>query len=116
MATGVNLAYLGPKKLGQESSDVVELTFQHVGLTPGDMYHAFVSQTSHLMTHWDYVLESHEKGSWDWTYGDYQGVKLASNHISSDKKMAINMGDVRVLDAVDDTFFSNPMRTLSELK
>jgi len=43
---GVNLKYLGPRPCGQGKCDVVELTFGHVGLTPGDMYLAFVSQKS----------------------------------------------------------------------
>ncbi len=116
MDSGVNLKYLGPQKLGDETCDVVELTFDHVGLTPGDMYHAFVSQKSHLMKHWEYVLEGGEKGAWDWQYGDYQGVKLASNHPSSDGKMSIHMGQVRVLDRVDDAFFADPSRMLSGLK
>jgi len=115
-ATGVNLKYLGIQTRGKESDDEVQLTFDHVGLTPGDMYHAFVSRDTHLMTHWDYVLQSHEKGAWDWQYGDYHGVKLASNHISADHKMSINMGDVRVLDAVDGAFFTDPAHSLSELK
>ncbi len=116
MDPGVNLKYLGPKTRGHETYDVVELTFDHVGLTPGDKYHAFVSQESHLMTHWQYTLQSGDKGAWDWEYGDYKGVKLASNHPSADHKMSINMGDVRILDAVDDAFFTDPSRSLSELK
>ncbi len=113
---GVNLKYLGAKTRGKETYDVVELTFDHVGLTPGDMYHAFVSQKSHLMTHWEYTLENHEKGAWDWQYGDYKGVKLASNHSSDDHKASINMGSVRVLDTVDDVFFTDHSHMLSALK
>jgi len=115
-ATGVNLKYLGTQKRGKESDDEVQLTFDHVGLTPGDLYHAFVSRDTHLMTHWDYILQSHEKGAWDWQYGTYHGVKLASNHTSADHKDSINMGDVRVLDAVDDSFFTDPAHSLPELK
>ncbi len=116
LATGVNLKYLGPQKHGGETADVVELTFQHVGLTPGDMYHAFVSQKLHLMGYWEYTLQSKEKGAWYWQYGDYKGVKLASNHVSSDRKMVINMGDVRILDVVEDAFFTDPLRSLTGLK
>lgn len=115
-ATGVNLKYLGTQKRGKEADDEVQLTFEHVGLTPGDLYHAFVSRDTHLMTHWDYVLQSHEKGAWDWQYGTYHGVKLASNHTSADHKASINMGDVRVLDAVDAAFFTDPAHGLSMLK
>ncbi len=115
MATGVNLKYVGTSARGPQTFDVVELTFGHVGLTPGDMYHAFVSQKSHLMTHWEYTLQSGDKDSWEWQYGDFHGVKLATNHIDP-KKVTINMGDVKVLDQVDDSFFNDPGHALSELK
>ena len=115
-ASGVNLKYLGPQEHGGETADVVELTFNHVGLTPGDMYHAFVSQKSHLMDYWEYTLQSKERGAWDWQYGEHKGVKLASNHVSSDHKATINMGDVRILDAVDDSFFADASQSLAGLK
>jgi len=111
---GVHLQYLGPKAMGADKGDLVRLTFDHVGLTPGDRYDAFVSGQSHLMTHWDFKLQGGDKGAWDWEYGDYNGLKLAKNHTSA--KMSINMGDVRVLDNVDDAFLSDPKRMLAELK
>jgi len=111
---GVNLQYLGPQKRGTESGEVVRLTFDHVGLTPGDRYDAFVSSQSHLMTHWDFKLQGGEKGAWDWEYTDTGGIKLGKNHTSA--KMSIDMGDVRVLDKVEDAYFTDPGRTLAELK
>jgi hypothetical protein len=115
MDAGVNLKYEGPKKRGAETFDVVQLTFDHVGLTPGDRYHAYVSPASHLMTHWEYILQSGNKGSWDWQYADTGGIKLASNHTSEDGK-SINMGDVRVLKTVDDSYFSDAAHGLQSLK
>jgi hypothetical protein len=114
MDQGVHLQYIGPKTMGQEAGDVVRLTFGHVGLTPGDRYDAFVSSQSHLMTHWDFKLQGGDKGSWDWQYVDTGGIKLGKNHTS--EKMSIDMGDVRVLNKVDDALFSDPQRTLAELK
>jgi hypothetical protein len=111
---GVNLQYLGAKTRGSESGEVVRLTFDHVGLTPGDRYDAFVSSQSHLMTHWDYKLQSGDTGAWDWEYGDYGGLKLAKNHTGA--KMSINMGDVRVMDTVDDSYFKDPKKMLAALK
>src|SRR5712692_4139491 len=113
---GVNLKYLGEKKRGGKTFEVVELTFDHVGLTPGDMYYAFLSPQSHLMEHWEYVLQSHNKVSWDWQYTETHGVKLASNHVSDDHKTSINMGDVRVLETADEGFFTDPACLLSNLK
>ena len=112
---GVNLKYLGKKAQSGENCDVVELTFGKVGLTPGDRYQAFVSPKSHLMTHWEYTLQSGDKGSWDWKYTETGGVKLASNHTSPPDK-SINMGVVRILKDVDAAFFTDPQHPLSDLK
>ena len=108
---GVNLKYLGPKTLGKESYDVVELTFGKVGLTPGDMYHAYVSPKSHLMEHWEYTLQSGAKGSWDWQYAAAGGVKLAKNHTTPEGN-SIDMGAVQVLDRTDDALFTDPAKKL----
>ncbi len=113
---GVNLKYVGTRRRGDETYDVVQLTFGHVGLTPGDEYWDYVSKKNHLMTHWEYRLQSGQRGSWDWEYGDYGGIKLAENHVSADKKTEINMGDVQVLNNVDGAFFTDPAHMLSELK
>ncbi|MEP6534937.1 MAG: hypothetical protein ABJF23_06455 [Bryobacteraceae bacterium] len=112
MDKGVHLKYAGMEK----GSDVVQLSFDKVGLTPGDQYKAYISPTSHLMTHWEYTLQGGNKGSWDWQYVDAGGgVKLAGNHVSEDGK-SINMGAVRIMTTVADQYFTDPSRTLQTLK
>ena len=54
---GVKLYYRGEETVNGEDCDVFELSFEQVGLTPGDVYTAFVSKQSHLMTHWEYKLQ-----------------------------------------------------------
>ncbi len=116
MDDGVKLKYLGPKTRGGETYDVVELTFGKVGMTPGDMYNAYVSQKTHMMEHWEYTLQSKQKGSWDWRWGDAGGgVKLPMDH-TNDQKMSINMGAARVLAKVDDAFFTDAGHDLAQLK
>ena len=115
MDSGVRLKYLGKKRKGAVEFDIVELTFENVGLTPGDRYRAFVSPRSNLMEKWEYNLQSGQKGAWDWQYITTEGVKLAKNHTSGGGK-SINMGDVRILKVVDDSFFADPNRKLGELK
>jgi hypothetical protein len=41
------------------------LSFQSVGLTPGDRYW-FTADASGQVTRWDYVLESGREGHWSW--------------------------------------------------
>jgi len=109
---GVNLRYLGKRPWADAAEDVVELSFGKVGLTPGDHYRAFISPSSHLMNHWEYVLQSGDKGAWDWTYTESAGVKLGQNHTNL-QGMSINMGTVKVLSAVDDRFFTDPKTLVS---
>lgn len=111
---GVRLKYEGKKNANGKEYEIVQLTFDHVGLTPGDRYEAYVSPASHLMEHWEYTLQTGNKGSWDWEYTTTAGVKLAKNHTSKDGK-SISMGDVRILDKVADEYFADPARTLSTL-
>jgi hypothetical protein len=99
---GVNLKYAGDN--GKD--DIIQLSFDHVGLTPGDRYQVFVSRRTRLMEHWSYVLQNGIKGQWDWFYTTTGGVKLASNHTSEDGKQ-INMGAVQVTDKADDSMFTN---------
>ncbi len=116
MDGGVHLKYAGAEQRGGAALDVVQLSFDKVGLTPGDQYKAFVSPASHLMTHWEYTLQGGNKGSWNWQYADAGGgLKLVTNHTSEDGK-SINMGTVRVLGAVADEYFTDPSRTLQTLK
>lgn len=112
MDQGVNLKAAGQKPLNGQTYDVVELTFGKVGLTPGDRYQAYVSPKSHLMEHWEYVLQSGNKGSWDWEYTTTGGVTLAKNHKSADGKMTIGMGDVKVTDQADEASFTDPAKML----
>lgn len=111
MDPGVNLKYAGEKPLGGKTYQMIDLSFAHVGLTPGDRYHAYVSPASNLMEHWDFMLQDGHKGSFDWEYITTGGVKLASNHKSPDGT-TINMGSVQVMNTADDAFFTDPGKGL----
>ncbi len=111
---GVNLKYLGERQRDGRTYDVVELTFEGVGLTPGDTYHAFVDKHSHLMSYWEYTLQSDRKGAWTWEYGEFNGVTLATNHTNPEGGQ-IDMGAVAVFDEVSDSYFTDPSQALSNL-
>ena len=113
--SGVNLKYMGPQEKDGKKYEMVELTFGKVGLTPGDMYHAYVSPDSHLMTYWEYTLQSGNKGAWNWEYGDHHGIKLASNHTNAEG-VSINMGQVACPGQVDDAYFTDPAKLLAGMK
>lgn len=108
---GVNLKYVGEETYDGVACDIVELSFQNVGLTPGDVYRAFVSKTSHLMVHWEYKLQSDQEGSWDWKYIDTNGLKLAATHMQPDGR-EIEMGGPVASKSVDESLFSDPAKSL----
>lgn len=111
MDGGVNLKYLGKKSKAGKECEMVALTFDKVGLTPGDRYEACVSPKTSLMEHWDFKLQSGQTGSWDWEYVTTGGVMLARNHVSADGK-TIGMGDVKVMQSADDALFTDPAKSL----
>jgi hypothetical protein len=108
---GVHLKYAGEETYEGTPCDVVQLTFQNVGLTPGDAYRAFVSKTSHLMVHWEYKLQGGQEGSWDWVYADTNGVKLPATHKQADGS-EIDMGPPTASSQVDESLFVDPAKRL----
>ena len=112
---GVSLKHIGTKEHDGETCDVVALTFNNVGLTPGDTYHGFVSQKTGMMVYWEYTLQSDSKGAWKWDYSNHDGLMLAADHTNAEGRR-IHMGDVAVFNEVDDAYFTDPAKTLGGLK
>lgn len=53
--SGVTLKYLGQSNATDgEACDMLQLTFQEVGVTPQNKYHVWVSQDSRLVVEWAY--------------------------------------------------------------
>ena len=66
------------------------------------------------MEHWEYTLQGETKvlGLGIHHHG---GREAGKNHTSKDGK-SINMGDVRIMNSVDDSYFSDQARSLTSLK
>ena len=112
---GVSLKHIGTKEHDGETCDVVELTFDSVGLTPGDTYHGYVSQKTGMMLYWEYTLQSDRTGAWTWEYGNHNGLMLAADHTNAEGRR-IHMGDVAVFSEVDDAYFTDAAKGLDGLK
>ncbi|MBI1357550.1 MAG: hypothetical protein GC160_24685 [Acidobacteria bacterium] len=108
---GVNLKALGEKEYNGKTYDVVELSFNSVGLTPGDHYQGFVAKDSNLMEHWEYTLQSGNTGSWDWEYVETNGIRLAKTHKNAEGR-EINMGAVTASSEVNEAHFTDPKAML----
>lgn len=110
---GVHLKYVGEKSLKGQAFDVVEVTVDQPGEAEAMLYNAYVSRQSHLMEHCSVGADT---GLWDWRYATVGGIQLASDHTNTEKGASISMGNVKVLDKVDDAFLTDPVRRLAALK
>jgi hypothetical protein len=87
--SGVTLKYLGKRNnaVGSEC-DVLELTFNAVGVTPENKYHVYVNPSSNLVVQWDYFKKySDEKPGFSTPWADYRGL--------GNIMLALNRGDGR---------------------
>jgi hypothetical protein len=54
---GVTLKYAGDTTMAGMTFDRLALSFDHVGLTPGDHYWVYVNRADHRVERWEMVLE-----------------------------------------------------------
>jgi len=81
---GVNLKYLGYKKNSKQADcEVIELTFNNVGVTPENKYHIYFDNNTHLICEWSYFekfTDNEPKMTTPWeNYQKYGNILLSSN-------------------------------------
>lgn len=114
---GVNLTYEGTEVVDGETYDVLGLTFEDVGLTPGDRYWAWISRRTGLMDRWAYRLQSQPEDAeptvwlwqeWEW-YGPQQArVRLAAKRTQLDGGRILDMRPIEVSATVPAALFTAP--------
>jgi hypothetical protein len=110
---GVNLSYVGEETIDGKKYDKLLLSFNSVGLTPGDRYWAYINHDTHLMDRWAYVLESMDKGAeptaWRWEgWQKYGNIMLAPKRVQVGGDRTLELGDIAVLDTLPDAVFTSP--------
>ncbi len=106
---GVNLKYDGEKG----GHDILHISFNSVGETPGDQYWAHISKESKLMDHWDFELQDKEKGSFDWIdWQTFGKMKFSKVKQIPDKKLQIRFDPLEVLDSAKADYFSEELKQL----
>lgn len=109
---GVNLDYEGRKDLAGAPHDVLKVTFNGVGLTPGDTYWVWVDPQTHLVDHWEFVLEGQtekDRGAFDWKdWTTFGPLRLSTSKPMAGGKLAIVFQGVAALDAVPPGAFDPP--------
>lgn len=99
---GVRLKYKGEKATPTEiKSDVLRVSFDSVGVTPKNFYDVYVSKETRRVCFWDYYpSQAYAKKQGEpyfsapWTnYREFNGLKLALNHGSSNKITGVSVRD-----------------------
>src|SRR5690606_15391957 len=99
-------------------TDVIRLSFDGVGLTPGDQYWLFIDKATGRLTRWTLVLESNPTPrSYDWTaYQTLQGpqgrVFLSARKQDVGAARAVLTDNIIVPASVDSTLFTDPQPRL----
>ncbi|MFQ5743376.1 MAG: hypothetical protein ACE5HV_07290 [Acidobacteriota bacterium] len=93
--------------------NVVHLSFDKVGRTPGDQYWAFIDPKTWLMARWGYVLQGTEppRTEWAWTeWEPYGRLMLSRTKVLQDpqRQVRIIFDPLAVLESLDPAVFSNP--------
>lgn len=110
---GVHLTYEGQETIDGASYDVVKLSFDEVGLTPGDRYWAYVHRETGLMDRWAYHLQSMEADAeptaWDWVdWRRYGEVMLSPTREQVDGDRVLSLAPIAVPETVPESTFTQP--------
>ena len=110
---GVRLSYAGEETIDGRAYDKLHLSFDHVGLTPGDEYWAYINKDTHLMDRWAYHLESMKADeaptAWDWQGWRRHGRIMLAPHraqVGGDRKL--ELAGIAVTDTVPEAAFTSP--------
>jgi hypothetical protein len=92
---GVKLESGGSKEIDGQKYDVLKMSFESVGLTPGDHYNLYVDPQSHRVMSWDYMPKPDQThhGTWE-DYQTFGPLTLATKH-QMDGKL-ITLTDISV--------------------
>lgn len=108
---GVNLTYLGEgKTMDGAPADMLEMTFNEVGLTPQNKYHVWVDKEQGLVTQWAFFRnydDAEPSFTRRWSdYRDYGRIKLASDR--SNPESDFKLPHIAVPAQVPDEVFNSP--------
>jgi hypothetical protein len=109
---GVILAHEGEESEGEEKWDVVRLSFDQVGMTPGDRYWIHVNQETGLVDRWAFVLQNMEPDAEPavvkWTnWRRYGQVMLSDTRTTVGGTRQVVFPDLAVFDALPETVFTS---------
>jgi hypothetical protein len=96
--SGVSLKYIGQDTtLSGAQSDILELTFAEVGVTPDNKYLVYVDKEEHLVRQWDYYTNYQDslprfQSAWP-SYTKYGNILLSGAQIGENKITDISVSE-----------------------
>ncbi|MBW3564768.1 MAG: hypothetical protein KY459_08585 [Acidobacteria bacterium] len=106
---GVNLALDRTETMNGRDYDVLALSFESVGLTPGDRYWVWVDRKTGMVDRWAFVLEGQEPPPRPWSWVGWHrvgNIMLASDRIPPEGTRTIGFRDVSAPRAIPDSVFT----------
>ncbi|MDQ6623179.1 MAG: hypothetical protein M3Y86_06805, partial [Verrucomicrobiota bacterium] len=93
---GVKLSYAGTKEIDGANCEMLHVSFEQVGMTPGDQYVFYVDPATKFLRSWDYMPkpETVMHGTWE-KYQDEGGLKLAMEHNFAGKTIRFENVEVK---------------------
>ena len=78
---GVVLANKGTQEVEGQTYEVLHVSFENVGMTPGDQYNLYVDPQAKLVRRWDYMPSPDKKttATWD-AYKSFGPLALSTEH------------------------------------
>jgi hypothetical protein len=94
---GVKFSALTTTRDYPPSRASVTMSFDSVGLTPGDQYRLSIDLRQNRITHWVYMPNPQTQRGFTWDdYQDFNGVVLSTTHKEDDTNRRIFFTDVKV--------------------
>lgn len=85
---GVKLAHLGTRQHDGREYEILHLSFENVGLTPGDQYELFVNPQTKLIDWWIYMPTPEKRTMFSWeAYQTFEGVTLSTEHRTGNRRI-----------------------------
>lgn len=113
--SGVTLKYMGrDTMLTGSPAEVLQLTFENVGVTPNNKYMIYIDPEEHLVKQWAYFQQSDQDSAnfvmpWD-NYKRYGNVM-----ISADRSDDRGPKNVQLYDSLPDALFEDPSFDVSSV-
>lgn len=109
---GVTATYLGERELEGDSYEVVELTFEGVGLTPQNKYRGWVDPETHRLAYWQHWTRADDpepRFTMAWTDWERHGPLLLSpTRVDLSGELALSFQELEASTTVPDGVFHGP--------